>query len=81
MMPVVIILQSLINNQDNFEQHLSYMDTYELLSFEDDVDLDESIMVHVRLISDKPTVYLDVTSLGVYSYGYNSGRIGQLAAQ
>src|SRR5713226_1223625 len=24
MMPLVLILQSLINNQDNFEQHLSY---------------------------------------------------------
>jgi hypothetical protein len=28
-----------------------------------------------------PTVCLDVTSLVVYSYGYNSGKIGQLVAQ
>ena len=30
----------------------SYMDTYELLSFEDDVDPDEGMMVHVRRLSD-----------------------------
>jgi len=30
--------------------------------------------------SFKPTVCLDVTSLVVYSYGYNSGKIVQLVA-
>ena len=32
----------------------SYMDTYELRRLEEDVDLDEGILVHVRGVSDRP---------------------------
>ena len=41
----------------------SYMDTYDLLSFEDEVDLDEGIMVHIRRVSDKKKFLLPRTNL------------------
>src|SRR6266446_5503420 len=41
----------------------SYLDTYDLLSFEDDVDLDEGILVHVRRISDKKKFLLPLANL------------------
>jgi hypothetical protein len=43
----------------------SYMDTYELLSFEEDVDPDEGILVHVRRVSDKKTFLLPLANLEV----------------
>ena len=41
----------------------SYMDTYALLSFEDDVDPDEGMMVHVRRLSDKKHFLLPLANL------------------
>jgi hypothetical protein len=41
----------------------SYMDTYDLLSFEDEVDPDEGILVHVRRVSDKKTFLLPLANL------------------
>ena len=41
----------------------SYMDTYDLLSFEDDVDPDDGMMVHVRRVSDKKTFLLPLANL------------------
>jgi hypothetical protein len=41
----------------------SYMDTYELLSFEDDVDPHKGIMVHVRRLSDKKKFTLTLSDL------------------
>jgi hypothetical protein len=41
----------------------SYMDTYDLLSFEDDVDPDDGIMVHVRRVSDKKKFLLPLANL------------------
>ena len=41
----------------------SYMDTYDLLSFADDVDPDDGIMVHVRRVSDKKTFRLPLANL------------------
>jgi hypothetical protein len=41
----------------------SYMDTYDLLSFEDDVDPDDGIMVHVRHVSDTKKFLLPLANL------------------
>src|SRR6266446_3053940 len=41
----------------------SYMDTYDLLSFEEDVDPDEGILVHVRRVSDKKKFLLPLANL------------------
>jgi hypothetical protein len=41
----------------------SYMDIYELLRFEDDVDPDYGIFVHVRRVSDKKTFVLPLADL------------------
>ena len=41
----------------------SYMDTYELLSFEEEVDPDDGILVHVRRVSDKKTFLLPLANL------------------
>ena len=41
----------------------SYMDTYDLLSVEDDVDPDDGMMVHVRRVSDKKTFLLPLANL------------------
>jgi hypothetical protein len=41
----------------------SYMDTYDLLSFEDDVDPDDGIRVHVRRVSDKKQFLLPLANL------------------
>ena len=41
----------------------SYMDTYDLLSFEDGVDPDDGIMVHVCRVSDKKTFRLPLANL------------------
>jgi hypothetical protein len=35
------------------KKRASYTDTYELLSFDDEVDEDDGILVHVRRLSDK----------------------------
>ena len=43
----------------------SYMDTYDLLSFEDDVDPDDGILVHVRRVSDKKKFLLPLANLEV----------------
>jgi hypothetical protein len=43
--------------------------------------LEESLLVTwVKLVDNKPTVCLDITSLVVDSYGYNSGQIEQRIA-
>ena len=39
------------------------MGTYDLLSFEDDVDPDDGIMVHVRRVSDKKKFLLSLANL------------------
>ncbi len=41
----------------------SYMDTYDLLSFEDEVDLDEGILVHVQRVSDTKKFLLPLANL------------------
>jgi hypothetical protein len=41
----------------------SYMDTYDLLRFEEEVDPDEGILVHVRRVSDKKTFLLPLANL------------------
>ena len=41
----------------------SYMDTYELLSFDDDVDPDYGILVNVRRVSDKKKFVLPLADL------------------
>jgi hypothetical protein len=41
----------------------SYMDTYDLLRFEDEVDPDEGIIVHVRRVSDKKNFLLPLANL------------------
>src|SRR5262244_4069026 len=41
----------------------SYTDTYELLSFEEDVDPDEGILVHVRRVSDTKKFLLPLANL------------------
>jgi hypothetical protein len=41
----------------------TYMDTYELLRFEEEVDPDEGILVHVRRVSDKRTFLLPLANL------------------
>ena len=43
----------------------SCMDTYELLSFEDDVDLDAGLLVNVRRVSDKKQFLLPLAGLEV----------------
>jgi hypothetical protein len=43
--------------------------------------LEESLLVTwVKLVDNKATVCLDITSLVVDSYGYNSGQIAQRVA-
>ena len=39
------------------------MDTYDLLSFADDVDPDDGMMVHVRRVSDTKTFLLPLANL------------------
>ena len=41
----------------------SYMDTYDLLSFEEEVDPEEGILVHVQRVSDKKTFLLPLANL------------------
>ncbi len=41
----------------------SCMDTYDLLSFDDDVDPDSGLLVHVRRVSDKKTFLLPLADL------------------
>ncbi len=43
----------------------SYMDTYDLLSFDDDVDPDVGIVVHVSRVSDKKRFHLPLADLEV----------------
>ena len=41
----------------------SYTDTYELLGFDDEVDPDDGLLVHVRRLSDKKTFTLTLSDL------------------
>ena len=43
----------------------SFMDTYDLLSFEEEVDPDDGIMVHVRRVSDTKKFLLPLANLEV----------------
>jgi len=45
------------------KKRASYTDTYELLSFDDEVDEDDGILVHVRRLSDKKKFTLTLSDL------------------
>jgi hypothetical protein len=45
------------------KKRASYTDTYELLSFDDEVDADDGILVHVRRLSDKKKFTLTLSDL------------------
>jgi hypothetical protein len=45
------------------KKRASYTDTYELLAFDDEVDADDGLVVHVRRLSDKKKFTLTLSDL------------------